>query len=159
MHRRARGFTLVELMVVLVVVGVLATLAAPSFNRTIESERVKSAATDLYIALSRARSEAITRNTDVTLSPVSGNWALGWQIPDPASTGTLIETHEALKGNLAIAPSATGSVVYRSSGRVQGTANMNFSIAGTYATSARCVCLDLSGRPAIVAGACTSTSC
>lgn len=159
MRDRAPGFTLVELLVVMVVVAVLAALAAPSFNHLMDSERVKSAATDLYIALSRARSEAIKRDTNVTLSPVSGNWAQGWQIPDPSTTGTLIEDHEALRGNLSVTPSATGSVVYRGSGRIQGAGNMSFSITGSYASSARCVCLDLSGRPAIVSGACTASSC
>jgi len=157
MHTRVSGFSLVELMVVLTVVAILATLAAPSFNQAIEGQRAKSAATDLYIALSRARSEAITRNTNVTLSPVSGNWAHGWQIPDPG-TGTLIENHDALKGNLTVTPSAAGGIVYRSSGRIQAAGTASFSIAGTYASSARCVCVSLSGRPAILEGVCT-TSC
>ncbi len=156
MSTRLSGFSLVELMVVITVVAILATLAAPSFNQAIEGQRAKSAATDLYIALSRARSEAITRNTSVTLSPVSGNWAQGWQIPDPSS-GTLIETHEALKGSLSVTPSAAGSIVYRSSGRIQAAGNATFSIAGHYASSARCVCVTLSGRPAILEGVCTSS--
>lgn len=147
---RARGFTLPELLIVVVIAAVLATLAAPSFSELIENQRAKSAAADIYVALARARSEAITRNTNVTLSAKSGNWANGWQIPDPAVAGTVIEDHESLR-NLTVTGPA--SVTYRSSGRIAG-ASISFGIGGSFASSNRCVYLDLGGRPTIKVGSC-----
>lgn len=144
------GFSMVELMVVLAITGILAALAMPSFTELIEGQRARSAATDLMVALTRTRSEAIKRNANVTLSPKSGDWANGWQAPDP-TTGTIIEDHAAING-LAIGGPA--SVVYQSSGRVQGGTAPSFPISGDFTGSARCVAVDLSGRPKIEAGSC-----
>ena len=149
-QRRPSGFTLIETMIVLVILGILATLAAPSFNELIEMQRVKAAAADLYMSLARARSEALKRNANVTLSPKDGGWQAGWQIPNPAG-GEMLEDHEAVRGGITIA--GPGSVIYRSSGRISGSSTQ-FSISGAYSSSARCVSLDLGGRPTIKDGAC-----
>lgn len=139
------GFTLIETMVVVAILGILATLAAPSFTQFIEGQRAKSAAADLYMALARTRSEALKRNTNVTLSPKSGGWKNGWEIPG-------IEDHGAIGGNLAI--TGPDDVTYRSSGRISGGTDVEFGIAGDYSLSSRCVYLDLSGRPAVKEGGC-----
>lgn len=147
---QTRGFTLVELLIALAITAILAGMAAPSFSDLIETQRVKSAATDLLIVLNRARSEALKRNVDVTLSPPSANWADGWQIADPI-TGDLIEKHDAVRNVTITGPV---SVIYQSSGRVQGSATVTFAISATSVSSERCVTLDLSGRPSIKAASC-----
>ena len=60
--RRPNGFTLVELMVALIVLAVLATIAFPSFQSTIRSNRVVSAHNELIGLLNLARSDAIRNN-------------------------------------------------------------------------------------------------
>lgn len=145
-----RGFSLVELMLTVVILAILGALALPSFATIIEGQRARSAATDIYVALTRARSEAIKRNTSVTLAPKAGGWSNGWQVADPA-TGAAIEDHDALRNLTASGPD---SVVFRSSGRVSGTTAPAFQISGTYEASKRCVAVDLSGRPAIKVGSC-----
>lgn len=141
-RKRSRGFTAVELMVVVVIVAILGMIAMPAFNEMIERQRAKNAAVDLYVALTRARSEALKLNQNVTVAPVSSNWGLGWQITN--ASGTVLEAHEAVRGLTIGGPA---SVVYRSSGRVQGGGL--FTITGDYASSTRYICLDLSGRPSI----------
>src|SRR3546814_9315441 len=66
-----------DLLAILVVV---ATLAVPSFSYLVAKSRVKAAAIDLEIALVRARSEAVKRNSNVTLTPNTGGWKSGWKI-------------------------------------------------------------------------------
>lgn len=61
------GFTLIELMVVLVIVGVLLMVAAPSYNTLIERTRLKSYANELVSSFYLARSESIKRNRRMTM--------------------------------------------------------------------------------------------
>src|SRR6266567_7593639 len=129
---RASGFTLVELLTVVVVLVVLTLIAAPSFNELTRSQRVQIAATDLFTSLLRARSEAIKQNTDVTLS-AAGAWTTGWAV---AAGGTNIDTHAATND---ISISDPGVVTYRSSGRVAGTTKPKFSVSATQTAAKRCV--------------------
>src|SRR5512140_629382 len=85
------GFTLTELLVVIAVASILAALAAPSFTDLIASKRAQAVASELYFSLLKARSEALTRNANVTLSPKAGGWQTGWQILDPANAARVLE--------------------------------------------------------------------
>ena len=62
---RCRGFTLIELMVVVGLVVVLIALAAPSARRVIDVQRVNSINAQLVTDLQFARSEAASRNAHV----------------------------------------------------------------------------------------------
>ena len=68
------GFTLVELMVVILVLGILVTLAAFSMRPFLNAQRVRSASYELFSTIVFARSEALKRNTTVTITPAAGGW-------------------------------------------------------------------------------------
>jgi len=141
-----------ELMIVLVVMGILAALAAPSFSDMIKSQRIKSMASDLNASLTLARSEAVKRNKLVTMAPVTaGAWQGGWRIADPDNAGSYIEVHEAVASLTSTGPD---SVVYRTSGRIQGNVAPEFNISAAGTSTVRCVTVDLSGRPYIKGSAC-----
>lgn len=72
---RARGFTLVELMVTLTVLGVLLTIAVPSFLEWLQRDRLKSAGGALYSDLQYARVTAVARNATTY---VTFNFNDGW---------------------------------------------------------------------------------
>lgn len=147
-----RGFTLVEILIVLVVVGILTSLAAPSFSELVKSQKIKSMATDLNASLALARSEAIKRNRNVSMLPTTaGSWHKGWTIADPDNVGSNIEVHSAFDSLTSTGPD---DVTYRSSGRIQGTATPAFNISATGTTAKRCVTVDLSGRPYVKEAVC-----
>ncbi|WMJ68603.1 Tfp pilus assembly protein FimT/FimU [Stenotrophomonas sp. 24(2023)] len=60
--RRPYGFTLVELMVTLVVLGILAAVAFPSFRGMIRANRVTTSSNEIIALVNLARSEAIRNN-------------------------------------------------------------------------------------------------
>ena len=78
-YRQVRGFTLLEVMVVVAIIAVLAALAGPSFIPLIERWRVRSAAEDLTSTLYYARSEAIKRGGGITID-ATGGWDQGWKV-------------------------------------------------------------------------------
>jgi type IV fimbrial biogenesis protein FimT len=62
-----RGFTLIELMVVVSLVAVLIAISAPSFKRFIDTQRLRSVNAALITDLQFARSEAASRNQPVII--------------------------------------------------------------------------------------------
>jgi type IV fimbrial biogenesis protein FimT len=77
----ARGFTLIEVLVVLVLLGVVMLLAAPSFMSFQRNAELTSSANSFMAALSAARAEAMKRQLRTFVIPVTGtNWASGWRV-------------------------------------------------------------------------------
>lgn len=67
MKRASKGFTLLELMVVLAIAGVLMAVGIPAMGDFIRNSRITSAANDVMAALHFTRSESIKRRQPVTL--------------------------------------------------------------------------------------------
>ncbi|MCD2449271.1 GspH/FimT family protein [Methylicorpusculum oleiharenae] len=76
----SKGFTLIELMITIAIAGIIATMAIPSFNDTIRSNRLTTQANELITAFNFARSEAIKRGHPVVVRKTGTNWENGWQV-------------------------------------------------------------------------------
>lgn len=144
-----RGFTLVEMITTVLVLSILATIAVPAYGNFVAGQRVKNASFDVMSTLMFARSEALKRNADITVTPVSGtNWADGWSV----TFGTLtLDQQSAYKGVTMTGPA---TLTYNNNGRLNAAIDP-FSISSSGDSAAtRCIRVDLSGRPNSKKGAC-----
>lgn len=157
--RNAPGFTIIELMIVMVIVGVMVSLAGPNIRDLIVRTRLKTAASDLHSSLTLARSEAIKRNAGMQIVPVNAaNWALGWSVRVQTS-GDILSQQQSYPNvtftttNAAYAAAAVANVTFSGTGRETGSAGAGIAFVilspGNPEIKARCVVLDPSGRPAV----------
>jgi type IV fimbrial biogenesis protein FimT len=105
MRTRHTGFTLFELMVSLAIMGILVSLAVPSFQEYGRNTRVVAAQNDLVTALNLARSEAIRRSTPVSVCATSNFttcanstfWVNGWlAFSDATGTAGVLDGTDAV---------------------------------------------------------------
>ena len=87
-----RGFTIAELIIVVIVAGVLAAIAAPNMSEFVKNNTRATRVNTMVTALNYARAEAVTRNTRVSLckgnNPTfndciaagTGDFAGGWMV-------------------------------------------------------------------------------
>ncbi len=93
-QRKNIGFTVIELMVVLVVLGVLVGLAMPSLQAMIANNKIMAFSEELSSAISFARVEAVKRSTSVSLCrttdgatcAAAGDWNTGFLVYVDGST-------------------------------------------------------------------------
>ena len=72
MKNRSRGFTLMELMIVLTLAGIILALGAPSFGEFRRNNRMAGIANDFLVGVQIARSEAIKRQVERFDVPLDG---------------------------------------------------------------------------------------
>ena len=65
------GFTIIELMIVLVVLGVVLTLGMPSISGWLQNTQIRTAAEGMVSGLQLARAEALRRNAIVRFQLVN----------------------------------------------------------------------------------------
>lgn len=137
-----RGFTVIELMVVVGILAILAGLAAPSFQPLIERWRVKGSTEELQHSLYTARSHAILNGGNIVIvkndtsgaCTSSGNddWSCGWHFYWDAdrdgnqaactnanpSECTIRESTASPNTMLAVAPNDNGRLFMDRNGRI-----------------------------------------
>lgn len=73
---KSAGFTLIEIMMVVAIIGLTLTMGLPSFYRSIKKEGMAKAESELVEACQSARREAIMKNHNVelVLNPIDGTF-------------------------------------------------------------------------------------
>ena len=162
------GFTLIELVVTIAIVGILATIAMPSFNSTITSNRLTSYANDLIGAINLARSEAVKRGVQVTILSNSGaasDWDAGWTVFTDSNvigvidgSDTVLRTYPPLINGYTLRTGGnyTDWIAYFSTGLITSSTGRNtdtFSLCyGTDNTTSLAIVINAVGRARVSTG-------
>lgn len=134
MRLSVRGFSLIELMIVLALVGILASLAVPTYRTFLINQQLSSAASDFLSSMLQARSEALRLGRPVSILPTDGSsWTSGWyliQVDNTcASTGTAFAKQDAVGSFVSVKTSTTNKSFVASS------PSFTYSAAGFPVTS------------------------
>ena len=96
--KRARGVTLIEMLIGLTVLGILLMLGMPSYTTWIQSTKIRAAAESLQAGLQLARAEAARRNTQVELVLTDTAWAAndpGAVVPSTTGRNWVVRVFQA----------------------------------------------------------------
>ena len=147
-----RGFTAIELMVVVAIVAVLAALAGPSFTPMIERWRVRQTAEALQSSLYLARSEAIKRGGGITID-ATGGWDQGWRVTHTQGATTTTLQEVPAPSNVALTQAALqlfvdrwGMVSTTSNGAATTTNFLIYPTGKSESPNAIRLCISAGGR-------------
>ena len=161
---RARGFTLLELVVSIAILAVMVGIAAPSMQTLVSGNRVEAVAQSMYSSLMSARSEAVARNQSVficksadgTNCVTSNYWEQGWLVfVDENSNGskdtgeTIISVVSALDSGYTLRTGTpyADKLQYRPDGTVNDSDTFRLCPPSNDPADGISLILNITGRP------------
>ncbi|TNE92931.1 MAG: prepilin-type N-terminal cleavage/methylation domain-containing protein [Gammaproteobacteria bacterium] len=165
----AKGFTLIELLITIALMAIILAFAGPGFQELIQRNQVRSITDEFFTGFNMARSEAIKRNTQVTICASStgascdaANWDSGWAMfvdengdGDVNGAEPVVQTGSQLPGGYTLRGTASvaNSITLNPDGSVRGIAG-SFRVCSPEAdvTKSRAIKFLQGGRPRMEEG-------
>lgn len=147
------GFTLIELIVVTIIIGAIAAIAAPNVSSTLESQRNKNTAQTIATAMKEARAESMIRRQDVTLTlsatnailTVTGNNKKTTTLKNFNISSTTPITN--ISSTTPITPSGgAASIVFLANRRVNPASSFTVACDSQGTRAGRVVAVDVNGN-------------
>lgn len=115
------GFSLIELVIVMAIAGMLMVLGIPGFATWLQNTRVRTAAESVHAGLQLGRTEALKRNTSVSMViSADTSWSVGCTVSTAACPAVIQQrtASEASTGTSAVVGNATvaNTVIYNNLG-------------------------------------------
>lgn len=154
---QARGFTLVELMITVAVIGILAVVAVPAMTDMINNSRLRGQSEEVTAALQLARSEAVRRNQRITACAAGSGttcaasatrFVVYWQDPGNAANTEMVR-EISMPGSVQVSGPVAG-VQFRSTGLADSAQQLQVTVA----SDTRYVCVQISGVVSVKKVAC-----
>jgi type IV fimbrial biogenesis protein FimT len=172
MIRKSAGFTLMELIVTIIILGILAVIAYPSYRTIMQNMRVSSITNDFMATLAFARAEALARGSSVSVCAAadtsdtscgsSANWNNGWIVfLDPTASGTIgdpsdrLKTHDPLQSGGVINTNQAFITYSRNGFALAGMGNYTITTPSCSGNSAQLINISNTGRADVTSTACT----
>ena len=151
----SKGFTLIELMVVIGIIAIITVIGVPSFRTLIADNRLASTSNNILGALQIARSEAVTQRTVVKVCGTNaGNTACGnstdWSSGVLIMRGSTVVKVIASNNTGVTATSSRNDIEYLGNGT---TSAATISISDSRSGSSRTVKVNAIGQ------ACGGSTC
>lgn len=169
MKTTAAGFTLVEMLISLSVIGVMMNVGVPLLLTFMEEVQLKGDTNDMFFSLILARSEAVTRNATVSLCKTNPNlpddcdnsesWESGWiAFVDLDSDGvrdggeTIFNSYTGMNTNSAVSSTSfANSISYLPSGSSNTNGIITICVNNNVAQN---IFVNATGRPRVSDSSC-----
>ncbi len=154
-----------EILLVIVVLAILATLSAPSFRSALQNNRLSGAANEVMTSFQFARAEALKRGTDVRVCSSSdgatcgGNWNQGWIVSCtvaadcPDVTNGVIRTWPGNGTDFNFNPT-TGQYTFEENGFGNAAFQLDLSLPDCFGENLRQIQVVPTGRTAVTRADC-----
>jgi len=117
--KASRGFTLLEILVVLSITAIIVAFATPSFMNIMANNRVAAASSELLLTLNMAKNEAIKtgqstilcKSSDASQCDINTTWNTGWLLFNDLNNDRQVDD---------------GDKIIRTHGTVETSLNFNF---------------------------------